>query len=94
MFDVLIKVLKKIFPRGEDYVHYLSGAEALPRPYTPDEEQELLSRLGDDGESVRSALIEHNLRLVVYIARKFDNTPPRADAADFHLNEYVRQRLF
>lgn len=79
MFDVLIKVLKKIFPRGEDYVHYLSGAEALPRPYTPDEEQELLSRLGDDGESVRSALIEHNLRLVVYIARKFDNTGVELD---------------
>ncbi len=79
MFEALVKVLKKIFPSSEGCVHYLSGAEALPRPYTPDEEQELLSRLDDDGERVRSALIEHNLRLVVYIARKFDNTGVELD---------------
>ncbi|MBE5741776.1 MAG: RNA polymerase sporulation sigma factor SigE [Clostridiales bacterium] len=79
MFDLLIKVLKKVFVQEENSVHYLSGTEALPRPFTQDEEQELLSRLEGDGESVRQSLIEHNLRLVVYIARKFDNTGVELD---------------
>ena len=79
MFETLLKVIKKIFPSEENSVHYLSGAEALPRPFTQDEEQELLSRLEGDGERVRQSLIEHNLRLVVYIARKFDNTGVELD---------------
>ncbi len=76
--NLLVKVIKKIFGCEVDYVHYLSGAEALPQPYTPDEEQRLLSMIDDD-ESVRNNLIEHNLRLVVYIARKFDNTGVELD---------------
>ena len=76
--NFLVKVIKKIFGCEVDYVHYLSGAEALPQPYTPDEEQRLLSMIDDD-ESVRNDLIEHNLRLVVYIARKFDNTGVELD---------------
>lgn len=79
MFELIVKIFKKVFCEEENFVHYLSGAEALPRPFTPDEEQELLSRLDDDGERVRSSLIEHNLRLVVYIARKFDNTGVELD---------------
>ncbi len=79
MFDLIVKIFKKVFCEEENFVHYLSGAEALPRPFTPDEEQELLARLDDDGERVRSSLIEHNLRLVVYIARKFDNTGVELD---------------
>jgi RNA polymerase sporulation-specific sigma factor len=57
-------------------VHYLGGGEALPPPLTSDEEEQLLGRLeeGLDTDSVRRVLIERNLRLVVYIARKFDNT--------------------
>ena len=49
-----------------------STTSALPPPLSPEEESELLSRLPEDG--AKSALIEHNLRLVVYIARKFENT--------------------
>ncbi len=79
MLDLIVKIFKKVFCEEENFVHYLSGAEALPRPFTPDEEQELLARLDDDGERVRSSLIEHNLRLVVYIARKFDNTGVELD---------------
>ena len=79
MFDLIVKIFKKVFCEEDNFVHYLSGAEALPRPFTPDEEQELLARLDDDGERVRSSLIEHNLRLVVYIARKFDNTGVELD---------------
>ena len=74
MFKMLKRLLSIIFGSEENFVNYLSGAEALPQPFTADEEQELLTRLSDDEEGVRGALIEHNLRLVVYIARKFDNT--------------------
>lgn len=79
MIKFILKLFKKIFKEEENFVHYLSGADALPQPYTPDEEQELLSRLADDETGVRNSLIEHNLRLVVYIARKFDNTGVELD---------------
>ncbi len=53
---------------------YVGGAEPLPQPLTLEEEQALVCRLrGDDG-TIRSILIERNLRLVVFIARKFENT--------------------
>ena len=74
MFKLLKRLMRIIFNKEENFVNYLSGAESLPQPFTADEEQELLTRLTDDEEGVRGALIEHNLRLVVYIARKFDNT--------------------
>ncbi|GLV14580.1 RNA polymerase sigma-35 factor [Alicyclobacillus hesperidum] len=57
-----------------DEVYYVGGSEALPPPLTREEEQYLLERLPSGDESVRSMLIERNLRLVVYIARKFENT--------------------
>lgn len=55
-------------------IYYIGGSEALPPPLSTDEEADLLTRLGDGDSAVRAMLIEHNLRLVVYIARKFDNT--------------------
>ncbi|MFB5191590.1 RNA polymerase sporulation sigma factor SigE [Alicyclobacillus fastidiosus] len=57
-----------------DEVYYVGGSEALPPPLTREEEQYLLERLPSGDESVRAMLIERNLRLVVYIARKFENT--------------------
>ncbi len=62
-------------------VHYLCGSEALPLPLSPAEEAELLAKLeaGEDAETVKAKLIEHNLRLVVYISRKFENTGVDAD---------------
>jgi len=54
--------------------HYVGGSQALPPPLTTEQERELIRRLEDGDTSVRTPLIEHNLRLVVYIARKFDNT--------------------
>ncbi|MDD3365619.1 MAG: RNA polymerase sporulation sigma factor SigE [Syntrophomonas sp.] len=58
-----------------DYVHYIGSAEILPPPLKEQEEMSLISQLdnGDNG-SVKGTLIEHNLRLVVYIAKKFENT--------------------
>ncbi len=75
----VLEIIKKIFFGEKNEIHYLSGAEALPKPFTADEEQELLSRLMMGEEGVRQQLIEHNLRLVVYIARKFDNTGVELD---------------
>ena len=69
------------FVGGENVVHYLCGSEALPLPLSGEEEERLLQRLdaGDDTEAVKASLIEHNLRLVVYISRKFENTGVDAD---------------
>ena len=55
-------------------VYYIGGSDTLPPPLSPEEEAYLLSVLGQDRDRVRDVLIEHNLRLVVYIAKKFENT--------------------
>src|SRR5690606_20693316 len=55
-------------------VFYVGSSEVLPPPLTPAEEAELIGRLQRGDTSVRGQLIERNLRLVVYIARKFENT--------------------
>ena len=54
-------------------VYYINGADTLPAPLSAEEEAALLSRLGSDPEA-RDRLVEHNLRLVAYIAKKFENT--------------------
>lgn len=60
-------------PKGE--IHYIGGAEILPEPLEPEEEQMLLAKIGTREEGkAKEILIERNLRLVVYIAKKFDNT--------------------
>ena len=56
----------------EQAIHYIGGSDTLPPPLSKEREAELLSRL--DQEDARKELIEHNLRLVVYIARRFENT--------------------
>ncbi|RBW67363.1 RNA polymerase sporulation sigma factor SigE [Bacillus taeanensis] len=57
-----------------DEIYYIGGSEALPPPLSKEEEAELLERLPNGDKEARSILIERNLRLVVYIARKFENT--------------------
>ncbi|HIR22885.1 MAG TPA: RNA polymerase sporulation sigma factor SigE [Candidatus Scatosoma pullicola] len=72
--EILRSFLRKM--DAEETVDYICGSEALPLPLTPEEEKEMLGKLdrGEEGDKVRAELIQHNLRLVVYIARKFDNT--------------------
>ncbi|MGN0989861.1 MAG: sigma-70 family RNA polymerase sigma factor, partial [Candidatus Ventricola sp.] len=60
--------------RPEGTVAYIGGSDSLPAPLTREEESALFARLPEEPDSVHKALIEHNLRLVVYIARKFENT--------------------
>ncbi|MTI61666.1 MAG: RNA polymerase sporulation sigma factor SigE [Firmicutes bacterium] len=55
-------------------VYYLGSSETLPAPLEDDEEAYFLERLAEGDDNVKQLLIEHNLRLVVYIARKFNNT--------------------
>lgn len=55
-------------------IFYIGGSEALPPPLSSDEEIVLMSRLEKGDRNVKTVLIERNLRLVVYIARKFENT--------------------
>lgn len=55
-------------------VHYIHGADTLPPPLTREREAELLARLPSRDAAVRDELIEHNLRLVVYIARKYESS--------------------
>ena len=69
LLNKLISKLK-VFRRG---LYYVGGNDALPPPLSKDEEEDLVNKLNSD-ESIRSILIERNLRLVVYIARKFENT--------------------
>ncbi len=56
-------------------IHYIGGAEVLPPPLELEKENQVISDLGTEYEDeAKAILIEHNLRLVVYIAKKFDNT--------------------
>jgi RNA polymerase sporulation-specific sigma factor len=64
-----------LFLQRREEVHYIGGTEVLPPPLEGEQESRCIKLLGSDRpEAARKELIEHNLRLVVYIARKFDNT--------------------
>ena len=67
------RILMQLGLKGEE-IYYIGGSEALPPPLTREEEAHLLDRLPNGDAAVRAMLIERNLRLVVYIARKFENT--------------------
>lgn len=71
---VIPTVQNVMFSKQGD-VHYIGGTEVLPPPLEPEREAEVIADLGSEFENeAKSLLIEHNLRLVVYIAKKFDNT--------------------
>ena len=55
-------------------IYYIGGSQTLPPPLSPEEEEDILDKLSKGDESVRKILVERNLRLVVYISKKFENT--------------------
>jgi len=69
-----IKLLERLGLVRPGKIMYIGGSDVLPSPLKAQEEQELLDRLARGDETARAALIERNLRLVVYIARRFENT--------------------
>jgi len=74
MFRMVTSIRELLFgKKGE--IHYIGGAEVLPPPLEAEDENMMLELLDtDEREKAKSTLVEHNLRLVVYIAKKFDNT--------------------
>ncbi len=77
MLKVLLNKLKNlltIFGLSENVIHYIGTTKALPDPLSVEEETECIAKLENGDESVKDKLVEHNLRLVVYIAKRFDNT--------------------
>ncbi len=79
MFKKLLLLIKKylnisLFDEVDNIVMYICGNETLPSPLDPEEENVLLEELALGNKSAKEKLIEHNLRLVVYIAKKFENT--------------------
>ena len=68
----MLKLLAKLLIGRR--IHYIGGSDILPPPLPPQEEKELIDRLTEKDMEARQTLIEHNLRLVVYIAKKFENS--------------------
>ncbi len=77
MLKSLLNKVKKLlqkFNLSENVINYINGGEVLPTPFSPEEENLLIEKLENGNKEVQDKLIEHNLRLVVYIARRFTNT--------------------
>ena len=71
----VIPDIRSLLFGGQKEIHYIGGTELLPPPLEGTKETEVIRRLGTEyDEEAKKTLIEHNLRLVVYIAKKFDNT--------------------
>lgn len=70
----LRRLLAILLRRMGEGVYYINGADTLPSPLSPEEEQEAISAAARGDDTARDRLIIHNLRLVVYIARKFESS--------------------
>lgn len=76
MFQRFVNLLQRLWARlsWTGGVHYLNGGPGLPPPLTPEEEKALLARMADGDPAARDELITHNLRLVVYLAKKYEGS--------------------
>ena len=73
-FSVVSNIMT-LLPVSRKDVHYIGGCDVLPAPLEPYEESAMVAGLGNgDDQEIKKILIERNIRLVVYIAKKFDNT--------------------
>lgn len=76
MFQRFVDFLQRLWARlsWTGGAHYLNGGPGLPPPLTPEEEKVLLARMADGDPAARDELITHNLRLVVYLAKKYEGS--------------------
>ena len=70
MKNMLLRMLLKFFPK--QFCHYINGPDVLPPPLKREEEQKIMLELADGNDEHKDLLVVHNLRLVVYIARKYE----------------------
>ncbi|MEG0306243.1 MAG: sporulation sigma factor SigE, partial [Oscillospiraceae bacterium] len=80
MFNRIVKFFKDYIEKLRicialpDYIYYINGSETLPPPLSQDEEKVVFAGLEEGRQSCKDILIVHNLRLVVYIAKKFESS--------------------
>ena len=70
----LLRTLARLGLWRPGNLHYIGGSDVLPAPLSREEERACIARLAEGDQEASATLIEHNLRLVVYIARRFENT--------------------
>lgn len=69
-----LRKIARLFTRQDQVLYYIGGTDVLPAPLKGEDERDAIEALARGEESARQTLVEHNLRLVVYIARRFENT--------------------
>ena len=76
VLEILSKMYEKYIQKDEDFenIFYIGGSDNLPAPLESEEEAEEIEKLSKGDNEAKKKLVEHNLRLVVYIAKKFENT--------------------
>lgn len=75
MIKRILQRIRELFSKRKSKgVHYINGPETLPAPLSAQQEREVMEKIAQGDDSARERLIVHNLRLVVYIARKFENS--------------------
>ena len=74
LMKMILKWIDLFLKKKKQYVNYIRGNETLPEPLNREDEHLILTRLQGGDEMARQTLIEHNLRLVVYIAKKFESS--------------------
>lgn len=74
MLRYIRRLISRLFSAEEDAVYYINGADTLPTPLSREEEEKVFARLEAGDPKARDILVTHNLRLVVYIAKKFESS--------------------
>ena len=85
------RLFHKLFPPETQGCHYINGPETLPPPLTKEEEAQVLENIRQGVPGAREPLITHNLRLVVYIAKKIRKPRRQCGGFDLHWHHWAHQ---